>query len=109
MNTHYSPFYTEIDLEDEEKTWPPVGSSVLTIEIEYKPLFISAYWVIYAKINGHIVAESDETNVPKTRGELRQWARAFIRQEKMSLRRFGVDVMHVYKQFGGIEQDIEND
>lgn len=94
--------------EKEPETWPPIGSSILLINKVYEPLFFSATWFLEATIDGERYFKSIDRDYPYTDGELRQWARALIRQKQFTLKRMGVDVDKAYVWFGGNLIDLKD-
>lgn len=82
------------------------GSATLTIEQEDFPLFFSSEWIIRAKVDGQVVAESEPGKMAVTKGAVRQWARAFMRRHYERLLMAGVDVEKHYVDWGGRLEDL---
>lgn len=93
--------------DDDKQTWPPIGSAKLSIEQETNALFYSATWLIRARVNGKIFAESNEVPEAVPQGEVRQWARAVIRKSRTTLQQMGVDTDTDYvMKWGGVAKDL---
>ena len=82
------------------------GTATLVIEQEDFPLFFSSEWIIRAKVDGQVFAESEPAKTVVTRGMVRQWARAFIRRHYKRLLMAGVDVEKCYVDWGGRLEDL---
>lgn len=96
-----------IEDDDEEHTYPPIGSSTLTVQAEEFTLFFSAEWTIRARVNGYVVAESSYHPENPTQATVNRWARAYIRKDADRLTKLGVDVKKEYVgTFGGVDRDL---
>ena len=107
---YVAPFnnpYLSDDDYDAPDTWPSPVKATLTIVDEYQPLFTSASWVIRARVDGTVFAESEERDDPHEEAEVKQWARAMIRKEYVRLSKMGVDALSEYTRvWGGSTKDI---
>jgi hypothetical protein len=100
-----------IDEDPPPSTQRTPGSATLVVDDRYDALFTSATWTLVAKVknsNGELIIEqSSPTPTSHTASFIRRWARALIRQNKVKLRKMGVDVEQTYLGWGGIVEDLE--
>lgn len=95
-----------LELDPDRPTWPPPGTSTLTITDLYEPLFTSATWTITARVNGEVMVQSRPSDKPHSPSFVKRWARQFIRTRYVSLRRQGVDADNEYVKWGGSLADL---
>jgi len=94
--------------EEEPITAPLPGTANLKVEDRCQALFITAEWVIVARVGETELARSTHRSIPHSKAYVAQWTRQFIRQNKERLRRLGVDVPRTYVQQGGLLSDLDD-
>lgn len=101
-------FLPTYDDDEQPETWLPCGSSTLTFSCVYEPMFFSAVWFVEARLNDKRVFKSVEYDKSISSGEVRQWARALIRNKQLLFKRNGVDIDKVYISYGGELSDFKD-
>lgn len=102
-------FLPTYDDDDElPETWLPCGSSNLTFSCVYEPMFFSAVWFVEARLNDKRIFKSKEYDKSISQGELRQWARALMRNKQQLFKRNGVDLDKTYVSHGGEISDFKD-
>lgn len=95
------------DEEPPPETLPLAGSANLVILDKYTPLFYTAEWTIVASVGDYQITTSSTTQKPHSSTYIKMWTRQMIRNNKMRLRRLGVDVEKEYVNWGGILDDLD--
>jgi hypothetical protein len=94
------------DDDEEPDTVPLPGTAHLVVEDKCEALFITAEWTVVATVGAHELGRSTTIKKSHTQPYIKRWARQLIRQNKVRLRRLGVDVDATYLQWGGLLDDL---
>jgi hypothetical protein len=115
MHTSCDDVDDDSDLIDEDpppSTQRTAGSATLELTDECTPLFISATWRLKITVSDNngsvVVASSSVSDRPHNEAYKNRWARAYVRQNQLKLRKMGVDVEKAYKDLGGSLDDLDD-